>query len=380
MKRIVGVISFMNQGGAQEAILRLMHQLRLRGYDADVWFLYAHDNCYDGEPHVRLLCRERKLGMRAFVSLFYRLWRDLRRERVDAVIGFLPLGSALGLGAAMLAGVRPRVASQRTPRFALSPLMRRVDLFLGTLPVYKAIVCVGAQVRESFAASPARYRAKLSVVPNGIDWKPSTLDQGAARQTFGLPQDAFIFAACGRFGPQKNYPFLIEVARRVPSVHFAFAGDGQLLPATRALAHRLGVADRVHFLGSLQRTDIPQLLRAADAFVHPSLFEGHSNSILEAMSEGLAVVANNVDTIREAVEDENGELTAVLCKPNEADDWAQALSRLRDNPAAARETGDRARDLVQRRFTLDRMVDSFETLLQSLAKRSEPSALKGATA
>jgi glycosyltransferase involved in cell wall biosynthesis len=379
MKRIVGIISFMNQGGAQEAILRLMHQLRLRGYDADVWFLYAQDYCYGSEPGARLLRRDQRLGAWTYVSLLYRLWRDLRRERADAVIGFLPLGSALGLSAAMLAGVRSRVASQRTPRFALTPLMRRVDRVLGTLPIYKAIVCVGAQVRDSFAENPARYRAKLSVVPNGIDWNPSSLDKQAARARLGLPKDSFVFAASGRFGPQKNYPFLVKVAQRVPDAHFAFAGDGEQMPQTRELAHRLGISERTHFLGSLPRTDIPHLLRAADAFVHPSLFEGHSNSILEALNEGLAVVANDVATIRETLEDENGQLAALLCDPN-VDDWARALSRLRDDPALVRRFGEQGYALVQRRFTLNAMVDSFEAILLSLAKGTPSDASKRAAA
>jgi len=380
MKRIVGIISFMNRGGAQEAMLRLMRQLRLRGYDTDVWFLYPREHCYGNEEHVRLLCPHRRLTTWTYLALFFQVWRDLRRTRADAVIGFLSLGNALGLTAAAAAGVRTRLAAQRTPSFAVSPLMRRVDRLLGSLPIYKAIICVSDQVRQSFGDNPARYRAKLSVVPNGIEWHPSTLDKQAARSAFGLPTNAFLCVATGRFVREKNYPFLVEVARRVPGAHFAIGGNGPLLPAVREAAAQAGVGDRFYFLGQLERGQIPNLLRAADAFVHASLFEGHSNSILEAMHEGLPVVANDIDTIRESVIDEVGEPTTLLCPVNDAENWAKALVLLRDDRAAGEALARRALALVDRRFTLTAMVDAFESLLLSLESRSTQTAWKGAAA
>jgi glycosyltransferase involved in cell wall biosynthesis len=181
-----------------------------------------------------------------------------------------------------------------------------------------------------------------------------------------LPARAPLFVATGRFGKEKNYPFLVRVAQNVPETHFAIGGDGELLLQVRELALVGGVADRFHLLGRIERPDIAHLLRAATGFVHASLFEGHSNSILEAMHEGLPIIANDVETIREAVEDERGEPAALLRPANDVDAWSTAVCRVRDDRAFADELGARARALVNRRFTLEAMVESFENLLLSL--------------
>jgi glycosyltransferase involved in cell wall biosynthesis len=366
MKRIVGIVSFMNQGGAQEAMLRLMRQLRRRGYDTETWFLYAHQKCYCDEEHVRLLRDEERLTPAGHASVFLSVLRNLRRNRPDAVIGFLPLACALGLTAATLAGVPVRVAAQRTPSFALSPTMRRVDRLLGSTPAYKAIACVGDQVRQSFSTNSRAYCRKMSVVPNGVDWAPSPLTKSEAREKFGLPKEPPLFVATGRFGREKNYPFLVRVAQNVPESHFAIAGDGELLSAVHEMALAVGIGDRFHLLGGVARSEIPHLLRSADGFVHASLFEGHSNSILEAMHERLPIVANDVDTIREAVVDDSGNPVAQLCPANDVEAWTQAIARILKDSAFAKESGARGRALVERRFTLDAMVDSFETLLLAL--------------
>jgi glycosyltransferase involved in cell wall biosynthesis len=362
-KKIVGIISFMNAAGAQEALLRLMTQLRLRGHDTEVWFLYAKSSCYRGLPGVRVILDKPRLSPLDLVRVFLRLLALMRTVKPDVAVAFLPLAAVLGLVTAMLAGIRTRVASQRSPGPTFGGLLRRLDRTVGSRGVYSRIVCVSDSVRESFATYPPAYRERMIVVHNGIVWTPSVLERKAARAGFGVPEDQPLMVATGRFVVQKNYDLMVRAMATTPRLRLAIAGDGPLFAETRALAQDLGAGDRIHFLGNLPHDRIVDLLRAADGFVQTSLFEGQSNSTLEAMHEGLPIVCSDIPMQRETVCEENGAAAAYLVALDDFEGWREAFIRLRDDPAARAELGNRARALVQRRFSLAHMIDGFENVI-----------------
>jgi len=375
-KKIVGIISFMNAAGAQEALLRLMRQLRQRGHDTEVWFLYARSSCYRGMPGVRIVLDKAHLSPLDVPTLFFRLLKLLRQVRPDVVVGFLPLANVLGMIAAWLAGVPLRIASHRAPEPTFGRVMQLIDRYLGSRGIYSRIVCVSRSVMESFAAYPDSYQTRMSVVNNGIEWTPSAKDKASARTSFGLPGNFPLLVATGRFVPQKNYDLMVRVIATTPRLQLAIAGDGPLRPAAQALARDLGAEDRVHFLGSLPHDRVTDLLRAADGFVQTSLFEGQSNSILEAMHEGLPIICSDIPMQRETVCEENGEPAALLVPLLEFEAWRDAFLRLRDDHDFAQETGARARALVSRYFTLNRMIDGFEATIMETEKHTWVSAGK----
>jgi glycosyltransferase involved in cell wall biosynthesis len=362
-KKLIGIVSFMNAAGAQEALMRLMRQLRLRGHDTEVWFLYEKTPCYRGEQGVRIVLDKSRLTPLDIPVLFFRLTEMLRAARPDAVIGFLPLANILGLSAAAAAGTSLRIASQRSPGPTFGRAMRVLDEFLGSHGVYGPIVCVSHAVKGSFSAYPRSYRDRLSVVNNGIEWISSVMDKAGARASFGIPEAYPLLVASGRFEPQKNYDLMVRVMATTPRMRLAIAGDGRLRALSEALARDLGAEDRIHFLGNLPHARIKDFLRAADGFVQTSLFEGQSNSILEAMHEGLPIICSDIPMQRETLCEENGEPAAMLVPLENFESWRTAFIRLRDDDGFATELGTRARALVSRRFTLNRMIDGFETII-----------------
>jgi glycosyltransferase involved in cell wall biosynthesis len=362
-KKIIGIISFMNPAGAQEALLRLMAQLRLRGHDTEVWFLYAKSSCYRGLPGVRVVLDKPRLSLLDLGRVFLRLLALMRTVKPDVTVAFLPLAAVLGLATAVLAGVKTRIASQRSPGPTFGGLLRRLDRIAGRHGVYSRIVCVSESVRESFAAYPPSYRERMTVVHNGIVWTPSLLEKATARAGFGIPEEHPLMVATGRFVVQKNYDLMVRAMATTPRLRLAIAGDGPLFAETWALAQDSGAGDRIHFLGALPHDRITDLLRAADGFIQTSLFEGQSNSTLEAMHEGLPIVCSDIPMQRETVCEENGATAAHLVALDDFEGWREALIVLRDDPEAGTELGIRARALVQRRFTLAHMIDGFENVI-----------------
>ena len=363
-RRIIGVISFMNAAGAQAAILRLARQMRARGHQMEVWFLYQEDAIHADEPFVRVFEHRPQLSLIQYVGVFLRLCRALKAARPDAVIGFLPLGNVFGLSAAFLAGAPRRVASQRAPGRTFGRVMRRLDRWLGSTRVYDRIVCVSEAVQASFSDYPAAYRAKLGVIHNGIAWEPTPDSPVEARLALGLPQAVFLYVAVGRMKTQKNYAFLIQAFSGVSEGLLVIAGDGDQRPRLEAEVEALGLAHRVRFLGALDQTGVRRLLRAADVFVQPSLYEGQSNAVLEAMHAGLPIAVSDIPEQRETLVDPDTDETGGLLVPlNDLSAWTTALEDLRTDPESRSALSAAALSIVERRFTLDRMIDGFEAEL-----------------
>jgi glycosyltransferase involved in cell wall biosynthesis len=360
--RLVLLITHMDQGGAQEALLRLARELRARGHDVETWFLYEKSSLYRNEEGIRVLLPEASPGASGYLRILGRLVRRLKVHRPDAVISFLPLANSFGQMASRLAGVPRRVASQRNPYWSYSPWMQRLDKLAGSLGCYTANVGNSQSVVDSFAHYPAGYRRHLTVVHNGIDWRPSSLNAAAARERFGLPADQSLILNIGRLAEQKNQALLLRALAALPAGHLVLAGDGEDRGKLEALAGQLGIAGRVRFLGEVRRADIPDLLRAADIFAMPTRFEGQSNAVLEAMHAGLAIVSSDIPAQVETLGGPGPDAVGELLPLEDDAAWIAALDALVRDPDRRAALAERARTRAQL-FTAERMADGFERLI-----------------
>jgi glycosyltransferase involved in cell wall biosynthesis len=362
--RIVGVISFMNAAGAQEALLRIARQLRQRGHDMSVWFLYEEVPIFRNEPHTYTFAAKPKLSALEYLKVFLALRNRIRCERPDVVIGFLPLGQVFGAVAAASSGVKARIASQRVPGPTYGRLMRCLDWICGTTGVYGRIVCVSEAVRASFSSYPESYRRKMCVVHNGIDWPQASPERDAARRALGLAKDTVAFLAVGRLTQQKNYRFMLERVAETPGIVLLIAGDGALRGQLESAARDLGVSDRVRFLGAVSRQAVCELLAASDVFIQTSAYEGQSNAVLEAMHAGLPIIVADIPTQRETLCDETGAPVAILAPFGDPKLWLDGMAQLRDQPALRARMGAAAKALVERQFALAEMIDGFERVIR----------------
>jgi len=354
--------SFMNAAGAQAALLRLMEQLRARGHETETWYFYQEQSTFAGRAGVYTFFAKPRLSVWEYAQLPLRVIAKLRAARPDAVVTFLPLACIVGQSAAALVGVPRRIASQRTPSWAHSFLMRVADRLCGEW-LYTANVCVSRSVEESFAAYPSGYRRRLAVVENGIDWRASSLTREEARRKFGLSEKDVAFVAVGRLKAQKNYGLMLDAFAGVIGGILLIAGDGPQMESLVARVKALGVESQVRFLGALSPGEVADLLGAADVFVQTSAFEGMSNATLEAMSEGLAIVTSDIRMQREVLETREGELCGWLLPLSRPEEWTQAFARLISSADLRATLGSAAKSHVGRRFGLDRMIDGFERIL-----------------
>ena len=213
------------------------------------------------------------------------------------------------------------------------------------------VVCVS---EDSMALSLAEgvARARLRAIPNGIDVQ-------RFRAAGPNPEGPAVMVS--RLSPEKDVGTLLAaaalVARARPSFRLEIAGDGACLPGLRQTCRELDLEANVRFLGPVR--DVAGLLARASLFVLPSLTEGISLTILEAMSTALPVVATRVGGNPEVVVDG---ATGLLVPPRTPAALATALLHLLGDPARGRRLGLAGRDRVERCFDVRRTVSAYEDL------------------
>ncbi len=210
---------------------------------------------------------------------------------------------------------------------------------------------------------------QLVSIPNGvpIDRAKPRRSRADIRAELGLG-DAFVILSTGRLAEQKGYEYLIRAAALLrddqPAPQIVLAGGGPLRAKLEALVSSLDLEERVTLIG--HRSDVGDLLAASDLVVLPSLWEGLSISLLEAMAAGKPVVTTAIGSNREVTND--GE-AAVLVPPKDAASLAAAIRSLAADEQHRQELG-RIGQLVQReRYSLQRMLDAYMSEYDGLLRR-----------
>ncbi len=168
-------------------------------------------------------------------------------------------------------------------------------------------------------------------------------DPAAKRREIGVPEDAFVIVSAGELNRNKNTEVVVRALEHLKdrSVHYVACGVGPEEENLRALAERLGVTDRFHLMG--YRTDMPEIMAAADVFTMMSFREGMPRAVLEAMDLGLPCVGSDTRGIRDLIDADGG----FICAPTDAGAFADAFRRLMDDGAMRTRMGEHNRGKVQ---------------------------------
>ncbi len=211
--------------------------------------------------------------------------------------------------------------------------------------------------------------ATVAVIPNGVDVAKYAPGPSAIKSTLRARQ---LFVYQGRLSPEKNVEALLKAWRQAqmgPDCKLAIVGNGPLESSLRLF---YSSDDSIHWLGfvedELRRVDI---LRGADAFILPSLVEGLSLSLLEAMACGTACIATDAGADGEVLETGAG---IVLDTQRVTHQLQTILPILRDHPEMTRLLGQKARQRVLERYTLDKNVSHVEGIYQQLTNFTLPSS------
>ena len=288
------------------------------------------------------------------------LTRRLRALRLDAIHlqHFLALNK-LGLPA-RLAGIERIVATEHSvldvSQSRAGRLRARINWRLAS-----ALTVVHPGIKDYLCARLGVPEERVSVIPVGVDLQRFHRDDRAeCRRSLGIGAP-FVFAFIGRLAPVKRVPQLVEAflgieAQGAPEARLLIVGDGEEMPAVRALVGAHPLCDRVILAG--EQDDVRPYLAAADAFVLNSSSEGMPRALIEAMAMGLAALAPAVGNIPELI-DGRGWLT----DPENPASLKEALRGMLEDPQAAAEAGRKGRNHVREHFDARAIAERYRRLL-----------------
>ncbi len=265
----------------------------------------------------------------------------------------------------------PLVATLHTSHFLTRAGLRRWRPVLARLVRSPDQVLAASQEIAQVAQELSSGR-EVEALPNGVDTR-------VFRRTIPSlpPGDGPRLVVPRRLVQKNGVEYLVrglpELVRAFPGIEVLVIGDGPERGRLEALARELGVSETLRFLGSVPHEEMPGLLSSARLAVIPSLMEATSVAALEAMACELPVAASRVGGLPEIV----GEETGALFSPGDPDELAGTVARLLRAPDLEGK-GRRARELVEERWSNDRLVDRHMEIYREVVERSAPSRRRDA--
>ena len=291
---------------------------------------------------------------------FRKVAREARKRRIDLfhTHNSLPLFDAFA--AARLTGVRAHVHTDHARHFPdkLRYMVAEhvVSYFLDR------IVAVSDDTKKNLVHYEKIAPSRITVIPNGIDSERFTqpVDVAAKRAALGLSSGPVIGLAA-RLTEQKGVIYLLQAVAQLreqfPGLQVLLAGTGDQDDNLKRAASQLGIAGAVHFLG--MRMDVPELVRAFDVFVIPSIWEGLPMALLESFAAGTPVVASDVGGVGKVIRHrENGSLVPARDPAALAAELAHVLA----HPELRRKYAENARRTFEESYSADAMTRRYEAV------------------
>ena len=381
--RLLEVLGYSCLGGAARSVIELVGALPAEGFEVTVAAPpepgFAGSVAAAGGRFVPV-----PMQGRGDWRSFARLLQLVRRGGFDVVHTHCRNADLHGGLAAKAAGAA-RAAGRRAPALVVhlrgllvdgegatgGGLVDRVHrAFLRRAP--DRIIAVSEAVRRRALELLDLPAQRVVTVLNGVDLDAAARASDDARPrlraALSVPREAPLLLAIGTLGRCKGQDVLLHALCLLPdAVHVAFAGEGGSLLELEALAHRLGVAPRVRFLGA--RNDVPDLLRASDLLVHGARWEGFGRAVAEAMAAGLPVVASSAGGLVELVEHER---TGLLVAPDRPAALAAAVRRLIEDPELSARLAESARRSAHERLDVRRTAREVAAVLRAAAGLPTP--------
>lgn len=371
MTRILFVIPTLLTGGTERQLFLLAKGLaKTNNFYIEVVSLYK-----DGEIAWQLRQEgivNRCVGMRNIYDFtgYFKLRRLIIKGRFDIVHNFLFDANVWGGFAAYSTGTKVIISSRRD----IGAWRKRRHIILERLGnLFSDKIVVNAQAIKDYTVLQERAPlSKIEVINNGIELASQEGKDAKSKnkkEILGLSEDVQVATMVGTLSEKKRQDVFLRSAREVlkedRNVRFVLVGRGPREKNLKLLAKELGIEKSVIFLGF--REDIQEILIATDLLALTSDFEGMPNVILEAMACGLPVVGTRVGGIPEVVEDG---ISGILVKPDNPLEVSNAVKLLLQETALRQKMGRRGREIIEQRFGLNKMIESYSSVYSQLLKSS----------
>lgn len=369
--KILHILHSLQVGGLENGVVNLINRLDPVRFQHAICCIDA-----SGPMAERIQCPTDiheigKGGQRDYL-LPFRIARVIRRVRPD-IVHTRNWGTIDGVIAAKLAGVKHLVHGEHG-REATDPSganKRRKQFRKLISPFISRFVTVSDDLGKWLINDVGVPSNKVVQIINGVDtvrFAPEIVSP-SAREREGLSPDAFVIGTVGRLDPVKDQQLLIRafaLLKRCNTVQaqrlkLLIVGAGPERDRLTQLVAELGVGDAVLMPG--ERRDVPDQMRNMDLFVLPSIAEGISNTILEAMASGLPVLATSVGGSGELIEDG---VSGYLFPTGDVERLAALITQCLNNRELSRSLGSTARRRCEEHFSLKAMAAAYARMYEDV--------------
>lgn len=389
--KVIHIITRLDMGGSAENTL-----LTAGGLDKQIYDVLlvkglsnesgmAEDEAVEVEKSIREAERERvriltvpglvrRISPSYDFKTFFALIKILRYERPHIVHTHTSKAGILGRWAAYFCRVPIIIHTPHGHVFwgyfgrlktAFYIILEKITAF-----ITDKIIALTEQEKNDHLHSRIASGDKFSVVHSGIKldrFSNLSVDPAAMRRKLGISEGDLVVGTTGRLTPVKGHRHLIEAAGNIlnarPNTTFVFLGDGELSDELKNMASRLGMKEKVKFLG--WRPDVAEVMSAFDLFVLPSLNEGMGRVLVEAMALGKPIVASDVGGVPDlVVHGKNG----CLVPPGDAQRLSAAISDLIEHPERRRKMGENGKKRAID-YSADAMVQKIDQLYQAMLQQ-----------
>jgi sugar transferase (PEP-CTERM/EpsH1 system associated) len=382
-RKILHVVHSLQVGGLENGLVNLLNRLDPDRFEQTVCCLTSMGKFAERVevPTVKLIqldipATQFRFPLLRLAKIFRQLSPDVIHTRgwptVDAVF------------AARLANIRHIVHGEHGREHADAEgqnwKRNQVRRLVGHIVDRYVIVC---EFFRSWLNNSCKVRnERIVYIPNGVDTKKfsplspvsdgerfeTKIEQRLLRQRLGLPADKLLLGTVGRLDPVKDLPTLFrglkQITRKFANARLVIVGDGPIRPQLARIANELELCSSLLWLG--ERDDIPELLRCFDLFVQTSIFEGMSNTILEAMASGLPIVTTDTGGNPELVTGENGTLVPV----GNVERLRDTLGRYLTDTELRKNHGLHSRARALKYFDLSLMAERYADMYEALGTES----------
>ena len=371
--RILHVVPRLGLGGTEQGVLKVLAGLGDQDFEHRICAVRGEEPGFVNRIGLKVKTYSVGNSAPGFQFPLFRLMGVMKEFRPH-IVHTRNFGALEAILAARLSRVPVAIHSEHGYELEILqglPLRRRI-LCRALFPAADAVFAVSEELRAYHSRQSWLGIKRFRVIHNGVSiekFAPRPSNGARLRQELGIPADDLVIGSVGRLVPIKDHLTLLRavesVLRQRKDLHVLLVGDGPERAKLEAHAEQSAeLHGRVKFLGASDQ--IPGLMNAMDVFVLPSICEGMSNTVLEAMASGLPVVVTRSGGNPEMVGDG---IAGLLFAPRDVEALAGHLGTLAQLPGLRQSLGEAARQRAVDLFSLSQMMRGYRDLYFDLAKK-----------
>ncbi|HAZ10404.1 MAG TPA: hypothetical protein DCY56_04785 [Candidatus Omnitrophica bacterium] len=367
---VLHIIETLEPGGAEGLLVHILKNLDRNRFSPKVVCLFNQTALKTelDKAGIPVFCIHMK-NPYGWWNAIISLYKLIKREKTNIVHTHLFFANIYGRIAARMAGVRTIFTTLHNPDYTYEDNGRLTYKIRKIIDRYSGRICntdfiaVSNFVKKDFEKQLGFKNIKVlyNCIEPSIFRPMSKDDANCKRLELGFKEDDLVLINIGRLHPQKGQLCLIEafklLNKSAENCKLIILGKGHMEPELRRKVEEYNLGDQVIFLKD--RADVPSILVACNIFVFPSIYEGFGIALIEAMASGLAIVASNIESLREIIDDaRNG----ILIEKENHMKLAEAISMLIKDEKMRLSLGEMARKKAFEMFGIKEYVKKLEAL------------------